>query len=205
MTARIQRSFDLQMGVHFTGVFYMNIYDIDLHFNVETENIKEQNIALERIKFYLAECLENSIFISDQEEDAIEKYMAANLKVSVLPEEPYDQIVAIMLMTKLNAIAEGRLVITDISISSRMSDGVSCMHDVDDNMGPFIINDWYSENNTKINNYKYSPKNKKILKLVKQVDWSDIYLNWDSPEEPIVQDIVANEIVYVNFDNKTGK
>ena len=204
MTARIQRSFDLQMGVHFTGVFYMNIYDIDLHFNVETENIREQNIALERIKFYLSECLENSIFISDQEDDAIEKYMSANLKVSVLPEEPYDQIVGIMLMTKLNAITEGRLVITDVSIYSRMSDGVSCMHSIDDNMGPFILKDWWSENNTKINDYKYSSKNKKILKLTKLVEWSDVFLNWDNVEEPIIQDI-ANEIVYVNFDNKTGK
>ena len=165
MTARIQRSFDLQMGVHFTGVFYMNLYDIDLHFNVETENIKEQTIALERIKFYLAECLENSIFVHEKEEDAIERYMSANLKVSVLPEEPYDQIIGIMLMTKLNAIAEGRLVITDISISSRMSDGVSCMQDIEDNIGPFVTKDWWNENNTKINNYKYSPKNKKILKI----------------------------------------
>jgi len=204
MTARIQRSFDLQMGVHFTGVFYLNIYDIDLHFNVETENIKEQTIALERIKFYLSECLENSIFVYDKEEDAIERYLSANLKVSVLPEEPYDQIVGIMLMTKLNAIAEGRLVITDISISSRMSDGVSCMQDIEDNIGPFVVKDWWNENNTKINSYKYSPKNKKILKLTKLVEWSDVFLNWDKTEEPIIQDI-ANEIVYVNFDNKTGK
>jgi len=204
MTARIQRSFDLQMGVHFTGVFYMNIYDIDLHFNVETENIKEQTIALERIKFYLAECLENSIFVYDNEEDAIERYLSANLKVSVLPEEPYDQIIGIMLMTKLNAITEGRLVITDISISSRMSDGVSCMQDIEDSIGPFIVKDWWNENNTKINSYKYSPKNKKILKLTKLVEWSDVFLNWDNTEEPIIQDI-ANEIVYVNFDNKTGK
>jgi hypothetical protein len=204
MTARIQRSFDLQMGVHFTGVFYLNIYDIDLHFNVETENIKEQTIALERIKFYLAECLENSIFVCDTQEDAIERYLSANLKVSVLPEEPYDQIVGIMLMTKLNAITEGRLIITDISISSRMSDGVSCMQDIEDNIGPFNIKDWWNENNTKINSYKYLPKNKKILKLTKLVEWSDVFLNWDNTEEPIIQDI-ANEIVYVNFDNKTGK
>lgn len=204
MTARIQRGFDLQMGVHFTGVFYMNIYDIDLHFNVETENIKEQNIALERIKFYLTACLENSIFVHEKEEDAIEKYMAANLKVSILPEEPYDQIVGIMLMTKLNAITEGRLVISDINISSRMSDGVSCMYSIEENLGPFHLKDWWSENNTKINDYKYSPKNQKILKLMKHTDWADVYLNWDNADEPIVQDI-ANEIVYVNFDNKTGK
>jgi hypothetical protein len=40
---------------------------------------------------------------------------------------------------------------------------------------------------------------------MKPTDWSDVYLNWDNPDEPIVQDIIANEIVYVNFDNKTGK
>ena len=33
----------------------------------------------------------------------------AELKVCTLPEEPYDQIVGIMLMQKLNAIADGRL------------------------------------------------------------------------------------------------
>ena len=203
MTARIQRNFELHMGVHFSGMFYLNLYDIDIHFNVETENIKEQNIALERIKFYLSQCLENSIFVHEAEADTIEKYMAANLRVSVLPEEPYDQIVGIMLMTKLNAITEGRLLITDISINSRMSDGVSCMHSMEDNMGPFINKNWWSENNTKINDYKYSPKNKKILKLMKLTEWTDVYLNWDNIEEPIVQNI-ANEIVYVNFDQKSG-
>jgi len=211
MTARIARSFDLQMGVHFTGAFYMNLYDIDLQFNVETESIKEQNIALERIKFYLSECLEQSILIHDKEEDAIEKYMAANLRICIIPEEPYDQIIGILLLTKLNAITEGKLVITDINIGSRMSDGVTCLHSLEDNPGPFLLKGWWNDNNTKINDYKYSPRNKKIVKLLKPVEWSEIYLDYTSSDDQslgdqIITNDIANDIVYINFDNnKQGK
>ena len=92
MTARIYRSFDLQMGVHFTGEFYMNLYDIDLNFNVEASSIKEQNIALDRIKYYLSDCLEHSVLVHDAETKTIEKYLNADMRVCVLPEEPYDKL-----------------------------------------------------------------------------------------------------------------
>ena len=114
MTARIFRSFEFQAGVHFAGSFYVNSYSIDTTFNVESESITEQNIALERIKYYLSECLEHSVIVHEDDEDVIEKYLDAGLKVCTIPEQPYDQVVGIMLMLKLNSITEDRLVITDI-------------------------------------------------------------------------------------------
>ena len=85
MSARINRSFEFQAGVRFDDDFYMNQYDISVDFIVDSESIREQNIALERIKYFLSECLENCIFIQDTETVAIEKYIEANLKVCVLP------------------------------------------------------------------------------------------------------------------------
>ena len=41
---------------------------------VETESIREQNVAMERIKYFLNECLENGIFVQDTEHKIIEKY-----------------------------------------------------------------------------------------------------------------------------------
>jgi hypothetical protein len=202
MTARINRSFDFQAGVHFSDDFFMNLYDVDIDFIVESESIREQNIALERIKYFLQESIENCIFVQDTETIAIEKYAEANMKVCVLPEEPYDQIIGIMLMVKLNAITEGRLSITDLSICSKMSDGVRCLHGYDENTGPFKLPGWWHDSNTKISNLLSNSKSKKILKLVKPpVDWEDVFLGWEEKPQ-LGKNTPSAEIVFGIFDNK---
>ena len=202
MTARIHRAFEFQAGVHFNDSFYMNSYEIDADFIVESESIREQNVALERIKFFLHQCLEHSIFVQETETAAIEKYIEANLKVCVIPEEPYDQIIGIMLMVKLNAITEGKISITDLSIASKISDGVSCLYSVEENVGPFKLPGWWSENNTKISNVLTSGKGKKILKLVKpHVDWEDVFLSWEEKKDLPKQSPSA-EIVFGSFPDK---
>jgi hypothetical protein len=203
MSARIQRNFIFQAGAYFEGRFYMNMYDVDVFFSVETSSIREQNIALDRMKFFLAETVSNSIFVQDTEESTIEKYLLADLKVCTLPEEPYDQIIGIMLMSKLNAIAEGRLLVTDISITSEMSDGVTVSHSFDENMGPFADDGWWNDSSTRISGIKSGKKSTKIVKLIKpNVDWADIYLNWGNEKEVIVP---ATEVVFANFDSKNKK
>jgi hypothetical protein len=52
---------------------------------VNTESIKEQNIAMERIHYFLCECLGNCIFVQDTEKKVIEKYTNADIKVCTLP------------------------------------------------------------------------------------------------------------------------
>ena len=79
MTARISRNFEFQAGVHFNDDFYMNLYDIEVTFNVESDSIRQQNVALDRIKYFLGECIEFSIMCSDSDTEAIEKYIKANL------------------------------------------------------------------------------------------------------------------------------
>jgi len=199
MSARIQRSFDLLACVQFDPEFFVNYYEFDITFNVGTENIEEQNIALERIKCYLEVFLQNSVFVQDADDKAIERLLTAGLKVCVLPEEPYDQIVGIMLLQKINAITEGRLVATDISITSHMSDGVTCFHAIEENNGPFVLKGWWYDSAPTINGLK--PKNKKVVKLSKHVnDWAEFNLEWE--DTPKTQ--TTSEIVIVSFD-KTDK
>jgi len=195
MTARIQRSFDFMAGVHFGTELYTNLYEFDASFNVEAESIEEQNIALERIKYFLEECVQHSIMVRDTEAEVIEKLLNADLRICTLPEEPYDQIIGIMLMNKLNSIAEGRLVITDISMTSRLSDGVTCFHSIEENMGPFKLGGWWDDNTPRLTDVKQ--KGKKVIKLKKtNFDWAEFDLNW-LDEKPEKSD---SEIVFVNFD-----
>jgi len=205
MSATIHTQLTFMSGVYFEHVFHINSYELDLTMSVETESIREQNIALERIKFFLDDCLQNCIFIHEGKKDVINKYLDADLKICTLPEEPYDQVLALMLLVKLNAITEGRLHVTDISIGSWLSDNVNCLVSTDDNIGPFNTIGWYNENNIKINNIAVKNTNKKIVKLIKQTfSWEDVYLNWEE-KDPFITTTPSSEIVFASFDNKTDK
>lgn len=205
MTARIFTQLNFNAGAYFEGNFFMGSYEIDLNLLVETDSIREQNIALERIKYFVMETLADSVMVHDKEVQQIEKYINADLKVCTLPEDPYDQVVGVMLLNKLNAVAEGRLHVTDITIGSTMSDGVSCLVSDDEFMGPFEVSGWWKECSTKMNDIAIKRTSKKVVKLIKPgIDWSDVYLNWDE-KTPKKENKPNTEILFGSFDSKTDK
>lgn len=158
----------------------MNIYDISLHIGVETDIIREQNIAMERIAYYLCDYIDNCIFIQATEKKVIDKYIAADFRVCTLPAEPYDQILNVMLLTKLTAITEGRFDIIDISLASKIGDGVSYLHDNEASLGPFAVDGWWNEVNPTITNMTKQNKKDKIVQLftARTNDWAEIDLMW---------------------------
>ena len=204
MTARIQRNFTFQAGVYFNEVFVMNVYEVDMQFNIQTEIIREQNIALERIKFFITENLESAIFIDEKDKTAIDNFVGAGLKVCVMPEQPFDQIIGIMLLCKINSIMENRMELTDIGITSWMSDGVICHHSVDESLGPFADSGWWNENTPRTDISKSGIKSKKLVKLVKSLySWDELYLGWEEAPEPV--GTFNNEVVFASFDKKSDK
>ncbi len=202
MTARIFKTIDFLAGTYFNKSFIMNQYSIEMNINIETQNIQEQTIAMQRINYFVFECLENSIMINETEEDVIEKYIDSGFNICTLPEEPYDQVVGIMLLLKLNAIVEGKIVVTDIHITSREGD-VTTMFSIEENTGPFADRGWYNENNVLTTDYIPKNKNKKIVKLSKpKNDWADLYLDYN--QEPLLSLGKTAEILFATFD-KTEK
>jgi len=167
---------------------------------VETESIREQNVAMERIKYFLNECLENGIFVQDNEHKVIEKYSTCGFKVCTVPEEPYDQIITLLLLTKLNSITEGRLVITDMTLGSRISDDVRFICDIESPRGPLELPGWWSDSGTSIADpIKKSVKKDKIVKLFKtpSTDWAEYNLVWKEKDQ------IANcEIVFTTEHEK---
>lgn len=200
MTTRIEREFSFQAGVYFKEEFLMNVYTISLFMEVETESIREQNVAMERIKYFLNDCLENSIFVQNTEHKIIEKYNSCGFKVCTVPEEPYDQIITLLLLTKLNSITEGRLVITDITLGSRMSDQVKFISDIESPRGPLEMPGWWMDASTSISDpIKATIKKDKIVKLFKTptTDWAEYNLIWKD------KDIISkSEIVFTTDQEK---
>jgi hypothetical protein len=196
LATRIDRDFTFQAAVHFEGKFLLNYYDVTLSMDVQTESIKEQNIAMDRVLYFLSESLSNSVFIHDQETKMIEKYNQAGIKTCILPEEPYDQIITVLLLMKFNAITEGKLLVTDIALISVLSDQVRFLYDLETaNNHPFGKGWWY-EPNTAISDCVKHNKKDKIVKLVKSSDWSIIGLDWN------VKSIKPTEIIFSNEPEK---
>lgn len=178
MSTRIEKDFYFQCATHFEGKFYINFYDITASMIVETESIREQNVAMERAEYFLSNVLENSIFVHQSETAVIEKYENAGIKVCTTPEEPYDQIVSMIILLKLNAIMEGRLSITDMIMGSKLSNGVrfSVVPEVAENV--FHGNHWWNESCTIMKDITKPPKRReKIVKLFND-EWAEIGLTW---------------------------
>ena len=72
MTTRIEKDFYFQAAVHFEGKFYINSYDLTLSVLVETDSIREQNVAMDRATHFLTAVLQNSLLINSKETEAIE-------------------------------------------------------------------------------------------------------------------------------------
>lgn len=193
MNTRIERDFEFQAAVHFEDRFLMNTYTVSLSMLVSTDSIREQNVAMDRMTYFLGEYLESCVFVKSSEKKVIEKYVAAGLKVSTLPEEPYDQIINMLLLLKLNAITEKRLIITDIRLTSKLSDGVSFCYDNEDVYGPFEQMGWWHESGTSISDlHRVQNKKDKIVKLVNNSnEWNECSLMWQEKPKK------SSEIVFM--------
>jgi len=205
MTARIKKTFHFQSGVYFNEHFYLNYYTVLVYFNIETESILEQSIAMERITYFIQQNLEGSVLINQNQTIQIEKYIDAAIKVCTLPNDPFDQIIAIMLVKKLNSIMEGRMTITDVSITSISSDDIHCLYSIEENCGPFNELGWWNDPTPKFNNLKSikSPKFKKLVKLIKPIlNWEDLGLSFDKKPDYVLTE--KSEVVFLNFDKKNG-
>jgi hypothetical protein len=177
MATAIEREFVFLAGVHFEGKFLMNAYSVILSMDVMTESIREQNIAMERIKCLLQYIFTNTVFVQSTEKKAIEKYTEAGIKVCVFPEEPYDQVVTLLLLLKINAITEGRLEVTSISMDSELSDGVRFVYDYESAQAHSFGPGWWDDPSPSIVTVVPSKK-EKIVKLVKTTEWTVHHLDW---------------------------
>lgn len=181
MNTKISKKFYFQSGVHYSGTFIINNYDIELFMDVNTDDMREQNIAMDRINYLFSLCLDNCVFVTEEDTDAIKLYSKAGMAVCPLPEEPFDQIVGAVLLSKFNIITEGKLIVTDVKISSKICDDVIFYISYEEDFGLLVDKSkWWNENQPNISttNNKKNAK-EKIVDLKKDsVDWNTLGLGW---------------------------
>lgn len=179
MDVRVSKSFSLAAGLHLDNKFMVNVYEFDISMLVYTDNMYEQNVAINRMDHFVEHCLDSVVMVHCNNVDAIQKYQEAGMKVCMTHEEPYCQVVAITILQKLNAIMEGRLRITDIDLGSGISLGLR--YQLVSEMAEAMITakGWWSKPDMSISDVIRTKDN--IVKLADPKSWERMGLGWKEP------------------------
>jgi hypothetical protein len=114
-------------------VLLPNTWFIDIRLVANSNvNQKNYNIALDRIEFYVNEILDNSILLSPKSGELFNQPSGLNGCVHMLPDEPYDHLIGIVLYTKLNSILEKVFFVESIAVNSYQGDNITHTYESSD-------------------------------------------------------------------------
>lgn len=193
MNVRLQYDIEFLAGIYYDDCLQMNKYDVSISLTTATKDVASTNVAMERLKAFVFEELANTVFVNQTNMERAEFLQMIGVNVTTLPEEPVDQIVGMMLYYKLNAIMEGRMVITSLDISSSLGDGVWYQHDEEDSAGPFARDGWWHQSSTQHETVEPKEVADNVVKVI-STGWHEMGLDWPESTAP-----VANTVVYANF------
>jgi hypothetical protein len=99
-----------------------NSFYLKINMVTVSDNNILQNIAIQRILFFLNEVIHGSVLckITNPIANKFIK-LAKDSNVILLPEEPFDQVIGMILYSKLNSIVEGNLEIDLLTIGSEFA------------------------------------------------------------------------------------
>ena len=182
-------------GIYYDGQLRLNEYTVKAYMMTATENPADHNVALNRIKHFVYNELEDTIFIDGSEVEQCQKLIDAGLNVTTMPAEPVDQLIGIMLYSKLTAITEGRFLIGEIEISSNLGDGIIYLHGENENINDVVEPAWWNSSDLVHNDITETDK---VVTMHKSSVWRDLDLQWPDIEDNSDEE-TGNTIVFANF------
>jgi hypothetical protein len=197
MNVRLEFSTGFLAGVYWQGSTLMNQYHLQCEMITATRDNNEQNVALDRMKYILYQKMSHSIFIDFREKTQIKKLQAAGIGTVILPELPVDQIIGMMLYTKLNAVMEERIHLIQLRLSSDIGDNIVYLQHEQESLEPFVDRGWW--NSPEPNCSESDHRQGKVVSISGQDSWQNLDLLWNKDE---TTDGTHNTIVAFRKDDQ---
>jgi hypothetical protein len=178
-------------------VIQPNFYDLSLSFVQNTNSEYEQQIALERVKTYFSEALNNCVLIDENHQLAELFESSEQSRVMMLPGDPGIQLVTMALLEKIKSIVENKLLIEFASISSTLTGALDYSFDpaefdprlersrVHNDLPP-----WWKRCDFTINDYVHELDTGETTIRAIDISWEDVGLGW-APHESHEQESPA--------------
>lgn len=199
MNIRLEYQTQFSAGIVYDGQYCINHYSMTINMLTNTLDAYEQNVAFDRMKHWLHNVANHSV-IMNQDDKLVEAYQHTGQRVITLPDDPFDQIVELMIYTKLESIVEDRMTMTDIKLSSSVGDNVCYLYNEEESRGPFNYEGWWS---LPTPHWSTPIKNKKkVVSLPKGTSWDELGLAWEKEESNTSSD---SSVVFADFTANEAK
>jgi hypothetical protein len=160
-----------------------------------TELAEDQNTAFERIKYFVYNHVDNTMFIDRGEQEQCAKFLQAGLSITTMPGDPVDQLIGIMLYHKLNAIMEQRMNIVETELSSAQGQAMTYLHSEGENTLGVEAPAWWLGADLSHSDFAL-PESEKVVSMQTTTAWRDLDLAWsDLPQH----DDHGNIVVFADF------
>ena len=200
MNVRLRTILGWNSGLVHGDRFCVNQYQAQIDMITVTADNHEQNIAYERVKHMTHHIFEDAILIS-RDHDKLTQYQHTGARVIVLPDEPVDQIMGMMLYLKFNAVMENRMVVTDVEISSVQGDNMGYLHSHGENLSTGLSQDgWWVDAGPTWYDMPTIHTQDKVVSLNARPEWTDHGLAWTD-----ATDKQSNSVVFANFGRDADK
>lgn len=176
MNRNLQYSVDFPGAIWFDGSLQLNTYSVSLQMITANERPIMVAVALERIKAFVMGELANVLFINSEYHEVAELFDALGANVCILPADPNDPIIGIMLYCKLLAITEGNLLISHLDISSTLGGEIWYSHSDEDELGVFAKEGWWHHRGCQTSTLS-TDQDSNVLK-VDTLGWQEYGLDW---------------------------
>ncbi len=204
MNVRLQYTIPFTAAVHYQDRLIMNNYFLRTYMITNTSNAENHNIAFERLKYFITEEMDSTVFINSDCVDACERYLAAGIKITTLPNEPVDQIIGVMLFCKLNAIMEERITVVETELSSTVGDNMVYIHGEHETTDNLEIPDWWSTSDV-VHCDTNLIDSDNVLSLLRSNVWQELDLDWPKTEPADNATAATGNIVFADFGKDDTK
>ena len=195
MNVRLIKTWHWQSGLVYQDAFYINTYTARIRMHTTSMYDQDHDVAYGRMDYWFEEVMQDSVMIN-ADSAAAKAYAATGQRLLMFPDDPVDQLVGIMLCLKLNAITEGRLIITDVDLSSVHGADMTYQHNQSEALGPLAAAGWWQDTRPIWNHTASSTRGSKVVSLNRAADWNSLELDWHS-NSPRDRD---SSIVFADFD-----
>lgn len=200
MNVKISCNLTFPAGIWWDDSLIMNTYNLRIHMITVASDPANQNIALDRVKYMIDTVFTDVVFVNQSEQTQIELLTAAGIPTAVLPEDPVDQVIGMMLHSKLNAVMEGQMIIRVLELSSSAGDDITYEHAMHEENTLFETPGWW---NTVEPECSDSKENSTDLVLIPPGQiWRELNLVWQ--KQPSAAD-KENVVVFAEFRNDQEK
>jgi len=195
MNVRLKYDLPFTAGIYHSDSLRMNNYSLRLWMTTNTDNPQDQNTAFERIKYFIYNHVDSTIFINSNEQEQCKNFVQAGLNITTIPGDPVDQLIGIMLFYKLNAVMEDRIIIVETELSSAYGEQMTYLHNEVENTMGIESPAWWTTADLTHSGFKL-PDTEKVVSMSPGTAWRDIDLAWT---DTVAEVDTGNIVVFADF------